>query len=406
MSFAAVKLVDIAARSLFLLIGLYSLPDRSAGQFGLAITLVGIFVFLAGFERYADLQRTLVGKTAAEMFSVALGTLRFFTVNQLLWTPPLVVLLAAWVELPLQLALLYVVIAIAEHLSQEAYRIALIAPRYLRAFAPVVLKNVLLCFILVAMRLRESQALSLEQLTWIWALTSLLGLAASGFAFLTCSSHSSATVSDDLTFRLKDQYWRSRTHFCLGLVALGSLQLDRFVVGGLLSLEDAGIYLRYAFLASFAHSVLTVISYNRILPAVYAAVNSGAHANGKDIVRRANRLLVKVAILLVVVFSLTVTGVVPEWALRPINVIYLGPLLIAVVLRMSADYNALLLNASHRESDVFRAQLIALLPTLILTVMLTFAFSIYGTVAAYLCGSLIYLSLANYYSANERRRKK
>ncbi|HYJ10974.1 MAG TPA: hypothetical protein VEX18_18255, partial [Polyangiaceae bacterium] len=111
MLIAVMKLGDTAARSLFVLIALYTLPERTTGQFGLALTLIGFFAFLCGFERYADLQRRLVGKSTAEADQLILWAVRFFAVNHLLWTPVLLTLLLYWVDLEASLAGLCLIIA-------------------------------------------------------------------------------------------------------------------------------------------------------------------------------------------------------------------------------------------------------------------------------------------------------
>ncbi len=89
MLIAATKLVDIAARSLFVLLALYALPVRSTGLFGLALTLIGFFAFLSGFERYADLQRRMVDTTDGQADRLIISTLIFYSVNYALWLPVL-----------------------------------------------------------------------------------------------------------------------------------------------------------------------------------------------------------------------------------------------------------------------------------------------------------------------------
>ena len=73
---AALKLTDIAARSLFVLLALFALPARETGQFGLLLTLIGFFSFVVGFERYLDLQRGLARLAASEGDQLVVSTLR------------------------------------------------------------------------------------------------------------------------------------------------------------------------------------------------------------------------------------------------------------------------------------------------------------------------------------------
>ena len=115
---AALKLGDIAARSLFVLLALFALPAREAGQLGLLLTLAGFFSFFVGFERYLDLQRTLARLATPQGADVLLSTLRLHATHCVVAIPVLTAALLWWVQLPAEL----VVAGLGEAQRIDAYR--------------------------------------------------------------------------------------------------------------------------------------------------------------------------------------------------------------------------------------------------------------------------------------------
>ncbi len=404
MMFAAIKLVDIAARSLFLLLVLFSLGDRAAGQFGLTVTLITWFTFLAGYERYADLQRSLLGRTADEIRTLLRAAVRFFALNHVFLLPIMTVLLVAWVELSVTVAILYLVVAVSEHLSQELYRLGLVVERYRVSVLPALIKNLALCFGFALWVALANEAPTMEQVSWMWAAVSAIALFATTLVAKRIERSTDPRGREDQPLGLKQQYQSSLTHFKLGAFALGSLQLDRFVVGALLPLEQGGVYFRHVMLVSFFYSAVTIVSYNRILPSVYAAARGAVPAAARSIVStERRRVLTLSAVALVVLSGVTLLWgrVFSDAGLAPS---FLATLLVAFTLRICADYNALLMNAAHREADVLRGFLLAALPTLVVNLILCFIFGIGGAVASFACGAALYL-VATYFVLNHASRQ-
>lgn len=391
MLIAATKLADIAARSLFVLLVLYALPVRSTGQFGLALTLIGFFTFLAGFERYADLQRRMIGTSGVQTDRLILSTLRFYALNHLMWLPVLLALLVLWVQLPLSVALLCGVIAVGEHLSNEVYRIALIAPRHRPVLFAVLAKNVVTLAVIAALLWSRPSAFDIDGVLTAWAATSFVGLLAIAIGFTRTWAFDSFADAGGAGLRRRAQYRASRTHFLIGLVALGALQADRLVAGALLTLEQSGLYFRHIFLASFAYQVFNVASYNRVAPRVYEQAHARRPAQAKAVIRRELKRLVPAAALLVALFyAISHSGLGHLKALQSINPDYLALLTLGFLVRAFADFNALLLNAVYSERDVFISQLAALALAVGFNIVLTHLYGMDGTVATLVIGSAAY----------------
>jgi O-antigen/teichoic acid export membrane protein len=392
---AALKLGDIAARSLFLLVVLYVLPERSSGQFGLSLTLIALFGFLSGFERYLDLQRVLVGKSERESDRLIVSALHFFALGYALWLPPLALLLALWVKLDAVCVGLLLVIAVAEHLATEAYRIALISSRHRWLLLVSLGKNLLLLACVIVLLRTAAFEFSLPLVLLLWAALSLTSVLLAAGVFARTAAPATGSTEPEVP-GFGDQYRSSRTHFIIGLVALASLQLDRLLAGALLSLEVSGIYFRHVFVAAAAYQALGVISHNRIMKGLYANVFGGDVAAARSLARRELRRYVALSVLVIIgIVLLSASGLLSHQALRSIVPAYLAGLMLAYLVRGVADYNALLLNAAYRERDIFRSQLAAVLVTLAGAGALTATWGIAGLIAAMLAGASAYLLLTS-----------
>ncbi len=399
MLIAATKLADIAARSLFVLLVLYALPVRSTGQFGLALTLIGFFSFLSGFERYADLQRRMIGTSEQQTDRLIVSTLRFYALNYLVWSPGLFALLVLWVQLPLTSALLCLVIALGEHLSNEVYRIALIAPRHRPVLFAVLAKNVVALTTVVALLWSRPASFDIDLVLAVWAITSFIGLLAIASGFMKTWAFVSFAAASGARLTQLHQYRSSRTHFMIGLVAMAALQADRLVAGALLSLEQSGLYFRHIFLASFAYQVFNVASYNRVAPRVYEHAHAHRPWLAKSVIRRELTLLVPLAALLVGGFyGLSQSHWGSLKALDSINPDYLAVLTLGYLVRAFADFNALQLNAVYSERQVFISQALAVGLAIVVNLALTKLFGIAGTVATLVIGSAAYFIVSSIYT--------
>lgn len=394
MLIALIKLAVIAFRSLFVLLALYSLPVESTGAFGLALTLMGFYTFAVGYERYGDLQRRLVGISPEQADRLLVTTLRFYMRNHLLALPVFLGLLALWVEMPWPLVAAFAMIAIAEHASLEAYRITLIAPRYLHVLMVVVVKDALVLALAVTALLCDRHGFDLGQVVLIWCACSAFGFAAMVVALVRQWTFPGWRAIADAGLTAIEQYRASATHFVIGLVALTALQIDRLVVGALLTLAEAGIYFRHAFLASFVYQLFNVLSYNRLVPSVYAAVKEGRPAVARQALRREQRILAVLGcILAVAVVAVGWAGSRGLVDLRGVEPALLLLLVAGYTMRALADFRAMLLHASMRERQVFRSQCITLAAAVLLYFGMGALFGLKGIAMGLILASTVFLVL-------------
>lgn len=383
---AFLKLLDIAARSLFVLLVLFSLPARESGQFGLVLILVTFFALFAGYERYLDLQRGIAQADPVTADRLVISTLRFYALGYLAIIPLFLACLVLWVQLPWSLVAMGVVIAVGEHLSNEAYRLAAIERRY-RALVVVALgKNLLLLSAAVVIWWMRDRSLTLAVVLQLWGFLSAGVLAALYWIFALRTAASPGPLTS-----LARQFRASRTHFTIGTIAVLALQIDRLVAGLFLPLETSGVYFRHVFLASVAYQTLGILSLNRIMQTVYRHLGRREHATAIAIVRRERKIVVLIYASLAV--GTTVLGcldLIRGPGLDRIVPFFLAALIVSYLVRNLADYNCLVLNGIFRERDVLRSQVLGLAVSFGSSLGLTPIFGIQGLLASTLLGAAVY----------------
>ena len=379
----------------------YLLPLRASGQFGLIVMLLSFFVFLCGFERIVDLQRRAAAASEARTDRLIVATLRFYVVNQALLLPPLGALLLAWVGLTPAEVALTLVIAVIEHFCNEVYRISIFAPRYGALLWVVFAKNLAVPALAAAAVLAGGLALDLATVLWAWAVASVVAFAilASGFARrlrLVPGEPAGAEM------RVARQYRASLTHFIIGLVALFSIQVDRLIVGSLLTLELSGVYFRHLFLAAAVYQVTTVASHNRIVLRVFQALHASDAAAARRLIRRELRRVLAAAALIIAAILLVDPRHLPHAAAATFLPVILAGLVLAFVLRLAAEYHSVFLNGAHREADVLRSQVLAVTLSAGVNVLLTSVYGLHGTVTAMAIGAAAYLLIIGAYARRVR----
>ena len=389
---AALKLADVAARSLFVLLALFVLPAHEAGQFGLLLTFGGLFSFAVGFERYLDLQRQLGHLPPPEADQLLLSAMRLYGAHALVALPLLATFLHGSAKLPAELVGAGIAVAIGELLGNESYRVALTLPRYRAVMVGSLIKNILVLGSTAALWWWNEQLLHVAEVLLIWAFWSVLSMALIGGLCWRLSVKRGGPVTSMVA-----QWRASKTHFMIGLVAILSLQADRLVAGSLLDLDNAGVYFRHVFLASLVFQVLGVLSFNRVMPAVYRRLAEQDFAAAREILRREKQIVIPLSLAVAVAAWGLLGFDAKHWpALTRLVPPYLAVLVIAFLLRGLADYNSLLLNGTYRERDVFRSQLFAVTGSVISALILTPMYGIPGLLGATLFGSALSAAVSGY----------
>jgi O-antigen/teichoic acid export membrane protein len=388
------KMIEVLARACFTVAAAFMLALTAAGQFGIIATLVGLFAFAVGWERYIDLQRRLVGAEHHVFDRAVLHAFRLWGFNYLVMVPPFVLLTALWTGIGAWQLFLCVLILIGEHVSNQIYNLSVVQPRYHRLVGYVAARNLLLVPLIAYPILFDHHYATLDYVLSCWA--AVAGVSTLVIAYLWVRLMHRDEVQSELPVatRIFAQHRASLTHFAIGMLGVASLQIDRLAVGSLLPLHDVGIYFRHVLLVSFAYQLFNIASYNRNVPVIFGAARTQTVRDAQRVLRfeQAKVLGVVIAGFLILWALDRATGGVltARFSVR----LDLAALLVAAALiRISADYCALILNSRMREAWVLRRQMIAFGVGSLLLIGLTLMFGMFGTAAAMISTSSIYYVL-------------
>lgn len=391
-----VKLVDVAMRATFILTATYGLAIAQAGQFGLIATLVGLFAFGFNFERHIDIQRRSAGEPHGVFDRYVVQALKFFAFNWVLMVPLFVLAVALWTHAGWTILGLGVVVVVSEHLSNQAYQYALINHRYYPMLLVVAAKNSVLAAVVLYSALFARSGFDLMFVMEVWAIGAVV--CTLGLALLFARLNASAVAGAPFRFRtdILGQHKASMTHFLIGLIAILILQFDRLAVGGLLTLEQTGLYFRHTLLVALCYQAFNIASFNRITPSIFAdaKVQEVGYLR-RRVLREYRKTLVGVPLLMFGVFATDwlTQGV---WSERfHVSLLLMGLLLFGFMVRAAADFHGLILNSRHQERLILRAQGAAFVGGAILLVLMTKLFGVYGTAYAAITTSVVYLLLVN-----------
>lgn len=389
-----VKLLDVAARAGFILTATYGLPIDQAGRFGLIATLIGLFAFAFNFERQIDIQRRSAGEHHSILDRYVVQALKFFAFNWILMVPLFILAVLWWTGAdPLVLAAATVVV-VGEHLSNQAYQYALIHHRYAPMLTVVAAKNAALAAIALGASLFRRDLFTLDFVVVCWAVGAVVCTLALGVMFLRLRDAAPKPTPFDLKADILGQHKASLTHFLIGLIAILVLQFDRLAVGGLLSLEQTGVYFRHALLVSLAYQMFSIASFNRVTPSIFAA------AKVEPVTSLVRRILVEYARVLILtplfLAGLWVADRLTDgvWTSRfHIELGLVAIMLLGFMVRAAADFPALIMNALHRERLVLHRQGIAFAVGACVLIGLTHVYGLWGTAWTMVFTSALYALL-------------
>ena len=402
-----IKFVEVFTRAAFVVGTSYSLKLSGAGQFGIVATLVGLFAFAFNWERHIDIQRRNVGQPPEVFDRSVAAAVQFWAFNQALMLPVFVCVTIVMAHLDLPQALLAAIIVSGEQVANQSYQMALITARYSRFLLIVTVKNILILAAVLPYIVLAPSRLTLSYVLEIWA----IGQGLCALIVLAGWTRIRVPLRHETSFtfrtRILEQHRASLIHFAIGLLAILSLQFDRLTVGSLLPLATTGRYFRHILAVSFVYQFFNVASYNRVVPRIFELAKSGPISALLRIVRR--ELMIAYLLVAAGLAALFISDWATSYRITEKYGLSLSLILILVasaLVRVTADFAALICHSQIRERMVLRAQIISFSAGAVLLVGLTAAFGIQGTAAASLASALIYLSIngANVRLLTERQR--
>jgi hypothetical protein len=387
----ALKFVEVGARAVFILLTTYSLDLKEAGQFGLLVTLQGLASFAFGYERHVDVMRRRNHASPLQFDRLVSQAAVLQSVNGLLVVPVFIAIVCLVIPLSPALVGLCAFIAFAEQWMNNAYHLAVVDNRYRAMLINAALRSLGLattCILAVV-----DGEIDLTTTIQAWALVSAFGFVSQVMIWRYFRSEFTSTESAFVF--LNRQYRASFTHFAIGLVAVLTLQAERLVAGAVMSFQSAGVYFRHVVLLSMIYQLLSIASYNRVLPRIYAFSDPSALPSLLALVRREYRNVVFAIVvfgaLLLVGFAALGSRLEAEFKL---NIFFFLSMLVVAAIRSRADLNSLIFNALHREKLVFQMQFVSVIVTVTFALVLAYKFAIPGLIAAGGIGSVTYLFMS------------
>ena len=392
-----VKFIEVIARAGFIIGVTYTLPLEAAGQFGIIVTITGLFSFALGFERHVDLQRRLVGVPAPEFDRAYGDALQLYAFQYVVLLPLYAALIYISANTDVWQTLLCVVIVVGEQLTNQVYQIALVNARFYRKLAVVAARTICLLLVWAVPLLLIPGLVRLDVFLTGWAVSSAVMIAILGVMWLASNEAAAHESRFTFTTRIFTQHKASLNHFLIGTVAILMLQFDRLTVGWLIPKRDVGIYFRHILLVSIAYQVFNIAFYNRVLPRVFAMAKTDSVAAARRVTRAE---FVKVAALVALGFvglaAIDAITLGTLFARFDLDLMLIAVLLGGAVIRVAADFNALILNARLREGVVLQTQLTAFGVGGVLLIWMTWNYHIWGAAIAGLASSLLYFALTFY----------
>lgn len=368
----------------------YSLPLAEAGRFGLFATLAGLFALVANWERHIDIQRGYVRESALAFDSAVARAIPFWLFNTALLAPVLALLAHFWLGFGPALVGCALLIVMGEQLSNQAYNLGLFQTRYSPAVIVAAARNVVSCALLLGSLITEPDGVTLERVIWIWAFVSLSSLLATSMLWLRGRKGAAITWAADIL----TQHRASFTHFVIGAFAMIALQFDRLAAGGLLPLDESGVYFRHVLIVSLLYQAFNIATFNRLAPTVFGQVREGNLEGAKR----------RLAVDYLLVVALAAAGFAAAWGIdaatgqilsgryhlsMPLSLL----LLVGAAIRAGADLCGLLFNASHQEKIILSRQFAAFTLSATLMLLLGWLMGPFGVAAASAVGSAVYLLL-------------
>ncbi len=389
-----IKFVDVFARAAFVVGVSYLLPLRDAGQFGLIVTIIGLWAFAGNFDRHHDIQRRWVGQPPEIFDKVVLSAIPFWSFNQAVLLPFFMLAMLLLAEATPAMIGLAMLALVGEHISTWAYQMAMVDDRYRPLVITATAKNAAVALVVLVPMALVSGSLDLPRILIIWALAQF----GSTLVIVAQWLRMRQSTSLDRPFRFRThifaQHRDSGTHFLIGLVAILTLQYDRLAVGTLLPLETVGIYFRHILIVSFVYQFFTIASLNRVTPRIFLTSRTMSTGAMLAMLRREYALIV-VVVAAAFGFALAIDEF-SGWTISArfsLSAPLAAILVVGALLRIAAEFGGVICNARLHEGQVLRAQIIAFSLGAIAMVTLTWIFGLFGTGASSVVAASAYLIL-------------
>lgn len=296
------------------------LTPAQMGTYGIFSATVSYSLYLIGLDFYIFAARSMASSKISKWPVMLRDQGVLFCCTYVL-VFPLLSLIFLKDLLPADLVIVFYVLLVLEHLSQEFYRLLIIYGRPLAAGNVLFIRFGAWCYVLVATYLAGFTVISLSVVLWAWAVADLVALTLAMWLVRDLLSGMSVV---SVNWSWIKQGLRVSAFFLVGTMALrGIFTFDRYFIEFFSNAEMLGAYTIYFGISSIliAFTDSAVFSYH--YPSLIKIYKMGDFfAFSQAVTSFAKRSLLGVAILAVAVGVLTVPTL--QWVGKPIYLEHLS----------------------------------------------------------------------------------
>lgn len=391
------KLINVFLRiggigSKFIIITLMSkyFDVKVFGNYGLITSLITIFIFALGLDFYnfsiRDILKTsdkqdIVNKVVSTgllylFIYSSFIVLGYFIFNNIDYLKPF--------------TFLVIFLVITEHLSQEMYRLLI-------GFKKVLLANILLFFrtagwsAIIVYNYYTKSLITIEKIFNLWLIANVLTILY--VLILTISKNQKKISKTNLNFDWIKRGLKVCSVFFLATISLKTIEYaNRFIVDYFMGEEIAGVFLFYSNISILITVYINTIVISFELPELITSIDS---PNITNLLKKFKKSLL-VHTIISSVFILLIIKPLLIWQNKVEFENYL-PLIYFLIMGVGLMNYSLLyhfkLYIYHKDKALLKSMLVSALFSLILTIILTSFYGIYGTAVAFVlsCSILFFM---------------
>jgi O-antigen/teichoic acid export membrane protein len=247
------------------------------GQYSLFNTTIILATFVVGFDYYSYSLRVIIkGKTKSIVQKAIVEQFTFYCLSYSVLGTILYIILRLWQGIENNYLLIFFLLLISEHLSQELFRILNAIGEVVKANLIMFLRTGLWVIALLIYLIQANKIIALENIYLLWFCSSLLSVFV-GFSLLQKKTQ----LFSKLNFKqLKlSNYYKgiiSSFPFILcSLLVKGSEYSNRYIIDVLSTKEQVGIYSFYANFSGIIIVFVDVIFFSFYYPTLIKKITEG-----------------------------------------------------------------------------------------------------------------------------------
>lgn len=274
-------------------LGKFSQDETNLGIYGIFNSALGYGIYIIGFEYYVQVARSIYEKGRTLEYNVK-NQLFFYSVSHLVFVP--LILIAVFGNGFLEISYLWIFIAVlvAEHLSQECFRLLSALKRPIGANIVLLIRN--LWILISFFDFLTSRKIELVVYFKYWILSSTIGLVV-GILFLGKHLKIKTFLSEKIEFKSIKKGIGTSIFFFISSLSIQTILLSgRFFLDFSFDKKIVGVYTFYSNIVN----LIEVVIYNLVVMMLFPYLLESANQK-KEEFRKYSMIIKKKIIVLTIV---------------------------------------------------------------------------------------------------------